>query len=444
MIDVLSDQNTIHSTINSRTRIHEERIHEESEASEDEEENYEGYWDIGWTCGKFKALMWYEERTVKNQNTPSPKFDGCCGNGNVTLSLLTSPPDTLTNIYSNKDAKSKHFLANIRAYNMMFSFTSMGGKIDNSVNQGRWPYTFRLHGQNYHRIGSLLPEEGSSPKSAQLYIYDTDHEVENRMSHFRQNPLNEAIVKSIQDMLDRYNSLTKSFRMTRDRLGYDDDDNTNLKLRLIGRRQKDARTYNLPTTNEVAMLIIGVVGTYDERDLILEEKNGTFQRINELHLQYLAMQYPILFSRGEDRYTVEIGKSDNTSGKRKRISMREFFAFRIHEKLDAINRGEDGPSSIGKRIVLPSSFPNADRNKIENYGDAMANFVYTIEFQKRGLPHVHIVLWLHLDNKIQNTNGVDRFIRAEIPDKENEPLLYHVVTEFMIHGPCGVGYTKSP
>jgi len=66
----------------------------------------------------------------------------------------------------------------------MFSFTSIGGKIDSSMNNGSAPPQFILSGQNYHRIGSLLPEESSNPKFAQLYIYDTKNELSNRMSHF--------------------------------------------------------------------------------------------------------------------------------------------------------------------------------------------------------------------------------------------------------------------
>lgn len=67
----------------------------------------------------------------------------------------------------------------------MFSFTSMGGKVDISVNQSRGPRTFKLFGQNYHQIGSLLPLDGSTPKFAQLYIYDTENEVKNRLHALR-------------------------------------------------------------------------------------------------------------------------------------------------------------------------------------------------------------------------------------------------------------------
>lgn len=63
----------------------------------------------------------------------------------------------------------------------MLAFTSMGGKIDHDINSENGPYTFRIHGQNYHKIGSL-PAEGEMPYFAQLYIYDTSHEVQNRLN----------------------------------------------------------------------------------------------------------------------------------------------------------------------------------------------------------------------------------------------------------------------
>jgi hypothetical protein len=72
----------------------------------------------------------------------------------------------------------------------MFSFTSFGGQVESREvesrgNDGRGPPNFVIFGQNYHRIGSLVPNVGDTPKFAQLYIYDTENEVENRLSHFR-------------------------------------------------------------------------------------------------------------------------------------------------------------------------------------------------------------------------------------------------------------------
>ena len=70
--------------------------------------------------------------------------------------------------------------------------------------------------------------------------------------------------------------------------------------------------------------------------------------------------------------------------------------------------------------------------------------VYTVEFQKRGLPHAHILLFLEDDDKIRTTTHIDRFISAEIPDKNEDPKLYKIVTDHMMHGPCGPENPSCP
>jgi hypothetical protein len=97
------------------------------------------------------------------------------------------PPPLLRDLFSGFHPKSINFFNNIRSYNNMFSFTSLGGKIDSGMDDGPGPPHFVIAGQNYHRIGSLIPGNNQPPKFAQLYIYDTQNEVANRLSHFRFN-----------------------------------------------------------------------------------------------------------------------------------------------------------------------------------------------------------------------------------------------------------------
>ncbi|CAH1452578.1 unnamed protein product [Lactuca virosa] len=71
-------------------------------------------------------------------------------------------------------------------------------------------------------------------------------------------------------------------------------------------------------------------------------------------------------------------------------------------------------------------------------------YVYTIEFQKRGSPHSHICLFMHSDNKLPTVEIIDLIISAEIPDRIEEPELYSLVNEFMIHGPRGAENINCP
>lgn len=65
--------------------------------------------------------------------------------------------------------------------------------------------------------------------------------------------------------------------------------------------------------------------------------------------------------------------------------------------------------------------------------------MYTVEWQKHGLPHAHILLWL---NDKVDANKIDDFISAEIPDPALDPLLHEIIKNNMIHGPCGANYEK--
>jgi ATP-dependent DNA helicase PIF1 len=63
-------------------------------------------------------------------------------------------------------------------------------------------------------------------------------------------------------------------------------------------------------------------------------------------------------------------------------------------------------------------------------------YLWVIEYQKRGLPHAHLVLMFAEHDKLTTPEAVDRIICAEIPDKTVDPELYQIVKKCMVHGPC--------
>lgn len=78
--------------------------------------------------------------------------------------------------------------------------------------------------------------------------------------------------------------------------------------------------------------------------------------------------------------------------------------------------------------------------KYRVFGDTRC-YMYSVEWQKRGLPHAHILIWLL--NKL-HSNEVDDIISAEIPDPVTDPHLHDIVTTQMVHGPCGALNPLSP
>lgn len=66
--------------------------------------------------------------------------------------------------------------------------------------------------------------------------------------------------------------------------------------------------------------------------------------------------------------------------------------------------------------------------------------MYSIEWQKRGLPHVHILIWLK--NKIR-PDDIDSLICAEIPDSIQDLILHEIVRKNIIYGPCGTFNVNS-
>lgn len=306
----------------------------------------------------------------------------------------------------------------------MFAFTSMGATVDKSINTGNAPYVFKINGVVHHRIDTLVPSRGSPPKFAQLYIYDAENEIQNRLNIFENDGDNvdkadPKILAALSSMFDAENALVQNFRYAKERLSKHGDQQ--ITLRLLGCNAKDDVQYNLPTSGEIAGIIVGEFSAKEYKfDVLVYDKNHGLHQISPLHPSYMALQYPLLFPYGERRFHLGIKYNNYDGVGRKYVTMPEYYRYMMHYRLnepnpltcygrlsdqidvdifstieanrlqffidhqkelrgesvdgivDAIDKGVTDGDSIGKRVILPASFTGGRRYMVMNYQDAMA------------------------------------------------------------------------
>ncbi|GBN06833.1 hypothetical protein AVEN_115960-1 [Araneus ventricosus] len=106
---------------------------------------------------------------------------------------------------------------------------------------------------------------------------------------------------------------------------------------------------------------------------------------------------------------------------------------KTHDRSDLIARVFD----IKKKTLLQDLKKNCILGRI------VAD-IHVIEFQKRGLPHMHLLLILADEDKIRDPESIDRIVSAELPDETLDSRLHEIDKVRMIHVPCGVLNPYSP
>ncbi|XP_021717300.1 uncharacterized protein LOC110685147 [Chenopodium quinoa] len=345
-------------------------------------------------------------------------------------------------------------------------------------------YTFRAQGSIYHKIGKLLPSTSESrPQFLQLYIYDTEHEVKNRLAE--NITLRQDIVKRVKAILDQCNPFVHNLRSLAQQENVQD-----CALR-INEQPSDRPQYCLPTASHAVVIVGGEeVANLNLRDILVQSTSGQLMTVLDTAGYYDPLQYPLLFPYGS--YGWSINSLDNNG---RTIPCRAFYAYIIQvrqcvisiilmagrlfqqfiidmfvkieaNKLrwirdnqntiraelyqglqDCLDVGELNPVNAGKSTILPSSFVGCPRDMNQRFQDAMALVTHY------GKPELFLTMtcnpsWREivdelLPDKPKSPEEYDTFVRAEIPDRDEEPRLYDAVLKHMIHNPCGEGRRNS-
>ncbi|XP_035539697.1 uncharacterized protein LOC118344048 [Juglans regia] len=338
----------------------------------------------------------------------------CCADG--TISLATNDvPDQLYDLFTSDANEAAHFKTYVRTYNNKFAFTSFGVKFDRDLcRRNKGIYTFRTQGQIYHYIDDLVPLNGR-PSSLQLYFYDTEHELENRISD--SDRMNPSIIAQLIDIL-RINPYSVFFRS----LG----DLPNLENQVIHIRSDaglDQRVFNAPTSSQVAAIWVENedADQLGGRDICVFGHSGGSHIVQYYFGCYDPLQYPLLFPFGDTGWHQGIKRINrgSTSGRllqqfvvdmyvKIETSRLDYFRSKqqhIRSELyqgivDTITLGETNASNVGKRIILPSSFIGGPRDMRKRYMEAMALV------QRYGKPDIFLTMtcnpnWQEISNELR-------------------------------------------
>ena len=154
------------------------------------------------------------------------------------------------------------FRSKIQEYNSALSFTSIKYQAEmREANWGPGVQCFQIHGGLYHLQGPLQPALHGVPKFAQLLLYDPQYAASFRFASHLDLDIN--ILEQLTLILHKCNLFIPIYQTAKERL-----DNANMntsdkitrvvlnpQLQLIFESGADRRRCNLPTSNEVAMII---------------------------------------------------------------------------------------------------------------------------------------------------------------------------------------------
>ena len=104
----------------------------------------------------------------------------------------------------------------------------------------------------------------------------------------------------------------------------------------------------------------------------------------------------------------------------------------IKDELGPHQTVADRPDLLARAFQMKKT---ALLKRIQNdgiFGGHVAS-VWTVEFQKRGLPDVHLIFFLKSEHKLRSPDDFVKMIRADIPDPELEPRLHELVAANMMH-----------
>ncbi|KAG0644478.1 hypothetical protein HOY80DRAFT_1028878 [Tuber brumale] len=225
-------------------------------------------------CSACNALHWMKEKTRGRDRRIAGAFESCCKRGDVKVNRLQELPEPLNTLMTGQDGRSRLFRQNLRQWNSVFAFTSTKFNMDDRPTAiGEGFQLFQIHGAVYHQQGPLLPAAARDALYSQIYLYDPAFAAQVRST--RAPELDRDIMISLTQMLQETSPYIQLYLTARERFAQLSENEPNLRiildpqLKLVVESGADMRRENLPTADEVALILPEEYGQRGLRDLVL-------------------------------------------------------------------------------------------------------------------------------------------------------------------------------
>ena len=173
-------------------------------------------------------------------------------------------------------------------------------------------------------------------------------------------------MRTLQDMLLEHHQYASIYRHAYEILEwYDVNDDVAIRLRVAPCH--DRHRFNLPTADEVAVILPGVDGDnpqLSERDIVLQNRAGALQIISDLHPAYVPLYYVLLFPYGENGWhpALTLGGSSESNSTAKRLTQTRYVAYRLQ-----VHKNEYSALLRGGRLLqrfMVDMFASIDQSRL--------------------------------------------------------------------------------
>ncbi|KAF7814060.1 uncharacterized protein G2W53_028029 [Senna tora] len=439
---------------------------------------------------------------------PHESSDFCCLNGRISLPAMSVPPELLSIYNDETEVGRhfrQHIRMYNHIFAFTLMGVHLDGDL---ANGREGVYSFRAQGAIYHKIGGFLPSSSERPRFLQLFRQlAQEPNIENCQLIIREQPRNRpqyniptasevaAIIvggeeagqingrdivvqcnsghlMNVPDTAGYYDPLQYPLLLPCGTYGWD----VNTQNGAASRTKvtcRDYYSYMLQIRDGRDNLLLRGCRLLQQYavDIFLKMETQKFRWVRNNQSKIRAEMYNGL----QDSFEAGINISGHLGrriilpssivGCPRDMSERFQDAMRVvgvSGKPDLFLTMTCNPSWDEIRdLLLPGQLPQ-DRpdllsrvfhSKFEDFKDDIFNkgvlgevvaYAYVIEFQKRGLPHAHMLLILGDDDKLNSPDVYDQIVKAEIPLQSDQPELYTSVLKHMIHGPCGTINPRSP